>query len=454
MSIPAGDGRPPRSTAPGPSPSRAAEAAADAGLTHEALTAMHEHLHAVAELTVTAVSSEVPGYRDTLDGPERANLERAVELALRGFLLLAAGARGSGSSSPMAPALDGAYALGRGEARGGRSMDALLAAYRVGARVSWRELANLAVAAGLPAGRLVAFAELVFAYIDELSAASVAGHADELATTGRVRQRYLERLGHALVVGSPVEQLATAAERADWDPPAVLVAVVLPESQVRSALARVDPRTLQPTEDVPGLAAGDAVLLVPGGTAAPRARLLRALASVPCVVGPPRPWVQVSASFRRALRARELAVAGRMASGAAGGSPPGAHGASPPGAQGATAEHPRGPLDTEEHLPELVVGADPAALADLRARALAPLAGLRPAAAARLVETLRAWLLHHGRREGVAAELFVHPQTVRYRMGQLRELFGDRLDDPRTVLELTIALGTGPAPDSTTQAGW
>ena len=52
-------------------------------------------------------------------------------------------------STPIAPALEGAYELGRGEARSGRSMDALLAAYRVGARVSWRELAAGAVAAGL-----------------------------------------------------------------------------------------------------------------------------------------------------------------------------------------------------------------------------------------------------------------------------------------------------------------
>jgi hypothetical protein len=27
-------------------------------------------------------------------------------------------------------------------------------------------------------------------------------------------------------------------------------------------------------------------------------------------------------------------------------------------------------------------------------------------------------------------------------MGQLRELYGERLDEPRTVLELTIALGS------------
>ena len=56
------------------------------------------------------------------------------------------------------------------------------------------------------------------------------------------------------------------------------------------------------------------------------------------------------------------------------------------------------------------------ALADLRRRALEPLSELRPSAAARLEQTLRSWLLHGGRRDDVAAELTVHPQTVRYRM--------------------------------------
>ena len=40
--------------------------------------------------------------------------------------------------------------------------------------------------------------------------------------------------------------------------------------------------------------------------------------------------------------------------------------------------------------------------------------------------------------------LFVHPQTVRYRMGQLREAYGDGLDDPETVLALTVALACSP----------
>ena len=45
----------------------------------------------------------------------------------------------------------------------------------------------------------------------------------------------------------------------------------------------------------------------------------------------------------------------------------------------------------------------------------------------------------------MAADLHVHPQTVRYRLKQLRELFGPDLDgDPDTRLRLTLALAWGP----------
>jgi DNA-binding PucR family transcriptional regulator len=44
----------------------------------------------------------------------------------------------------------------------------------------------------------------------------------------------------------------------------------------------------------------------------------------------------------------------------------------------------------------------------------------------------------------VAAQLHVHPQTVRYRMARLRELFGDRLDDAEARFELQVALRIGP----------
>ena len=98
------------------------------------------------------------------------------------------------------------------------------------------------------------------------------------------------------------------------------------------------------------------------------------------------------------------------------------------------------PFDTEENLTALVLRADVDALADLRAAALKPLDGQRPAVREKLIETLRAWLLHQGRRDDVAAALFVHPQTVRYRLGQLRELYGEALADPEVVEQLVVAL--------------
>ncbi|RBY92688.1 CdaR family transcriptional regulator [Blastococcus sp. TF02A-30] len=377
-------------------------------------SAMRAHLPVVAERAVAEIIDEVPSYSAAFRGAMGRTIRGAVEVALAGFLELASTRSRGDAGTPIGPALEGAYELGRGEARNGRSMVALLAAYRVGARVSWQGLSTTAVSAGLSVEALARFAELVFAYIDALSAASVAGHADELATEGRVRGRLLERLAGRLVGGAAPHELDAAAEGADWSPPATLTAVVLPQNRVRGALVSLDARTLQVTEELPGLPAEHELtaLLVPDAEGSRRAPLLRALEGRGAVVGPPRPWREVAGSYDRAVRAVELRLSAAD----------------------------EAPLDTDERLAELVLLADGEALADLRARVLAPLADLAPAAREKLTETLRSWLLHHGRREQVAAELFVHPQTVRYRMGQLRDLYGSRLEDPRTVLELTVAL--------------
>ena len=173
---------------------------------------------------------------------------------------------------------------------------------------------------------------------------------------------------------------------------------------MRPVLGLVSAATIQARE-VPG-SEDVALLLVPDAHGRRRTALLRALRDRGSLAGPAVPWLEARRSVDRAVRARELGVE----------------------------------VDTESDLPRLVLHADESALADLRVRALAPLSGLRPAAAEKLADTLRAWLLHQGRRDDVAAALFVHPQTVRYRMGQLRDLYGDRLEDPDTVLELTLAL--------------
>jgi len=356
----------------------------------------------VADAVVAAILQEVPSYEDAFAGPMGETIREAVRVALGGFLSLASRARGD-LRAPPSTAVDGAYQLGRGEARSGRSTDAILAAYRIGARVSWRQMSARGVEAGLDAATLASFAELVFAYIDELSASTVAGHTDEQASADRMRQRRLERLSTHLLAGAPEATVLAAAERAEWAPPTTLTAVLLPGSQVRPALQVLDPRTLQAAE---GPDSEEVCLLVPDAHDRRRGALLRGLTDRGATVGPARPWLAVRSSQVRARRARDLGLRG----------------------------------ETDAHLVPLVLGADPEALTDLREGVLAPFADLRPATAEKLAETLRAWLLLQGRREEVAAALFVHPQTVRYRMGQVRELLGDRLDDPDEVLRLVLAL--------------
>jgi len=406
---------------------------ADLDLGSDIARALRDTLPSVAEHTVAAVVVEVPAYADAFSGEMGMNISGAVEKALLGFLKLATRPGHSDPGTPLGPALDTAYALGRGEARSGRSVDALLAAYRVGARVAWRELSATAATAGIPVTTMASFADLVFAYIDELSAASVAGHTDELATSGRVRERYLERLGQHLLAGAPADVLMASAARADWPAPSTLTAILLPVAHDRGLTALLPAGTLRPREELPGAPGGPVsgpvsgsvdsaetvLLLVPDLAEPDRRRLLGTLAGRRAVVGPPRAWMQVRSSYLRTVRALQVLPASTNDANA---------------------------VDTEEHLVDLVLRADPDALADLRAQALAPLAGLRPATAERLAGTLRSWLLHQGRRDEVAADLVVHAQTVRYRMGQLRELYGDRLQDPATVLALTIALGADPSP--------
>ncbi|HST65070.1 MAG TPA: helix-turn-helix domain-containing protein, partial [Mycobacteriales bacterium] len=186
------------------------------------------------------------------------------------------------------------------------------------------------------------------------------------------------------------------AERAGWVHPRTLTCLLGP-----AASSRLDRATLSIAADVldPALPAELVVSLLPD-VGPRRPALLRTLPAGAWALGPERPWTEAAASYRRARRGLD-----------------------------------RGRADTEAHLAELVLTADPEALADLRAQVLAPLAG-----ADRLADTLRSWLLHQGRRDDVARDLHVHPQTVRYRMTQVRALYGDRLQDPAVVRDLVLAL--------------
>ena len=253
---------------------------------------------------------------------------------------------------------------------------------------------------------LVRLAEAVFAYMDELSSASVEGYAFEqtlqVGESGRLRNALL-----ALLVqpGADEATVADAARRAGWSPPARVVAVVVPEAHAEGLAGALGPAALV------GELQESTVALVPAPRgAAARARVEAVLAGRDAVVGPPRPWASAGVSLRLARLASRLLPAGAA------------------------------PLDVAALAPRLLLLTAPELMDDLAERRLAPLQGLRPGTADRLAETLLSWLRHRGERQRVAAELHVHTQTVGYRLTQLRELFGDALEDPEARLELELAL--------------
>ena len=94
----------------------------------------------------------------------------------------------------------------------------------------------------------------------------------------------------------------------------------------------------------------------------------------------------------------------------------------------------------DEQLTALILHADRGLLDDLARQRLAPLADETESSRERLAKTLLAWLDHQGKVPEIAAALHVHPQTVRYRLGRLRECFGSALDDPEDRFELALVL--------------
>src|SRR4051794_36255056 len=104
---------------------------------------MREELPVAVDEVIAAIGQEVPAYRRPLEGAFGRGVRLGVTESLSRFVDWVARPEAGGARDTRI------YRdLGRGEARAGRSLDALLAAYRVGTRVSWRRLSSVAVAAG------------------------------------------------------------------------------------------------------------------------------------------------------------------------------------------------------------------------------------------------------------------------------------------------------------------
>jgi DNA-binding CsgD family transcriptional regulator len=363
-----------------------------------AAAAIEPELPRLAKEIVAAIQNEVPEYARPLRGEFGRGIRVGVEQALRRFI--------AAEEDGEVPSARLYRDLGRGEHRAGRSLDALQAAYRVGARVAWRRVSQLADGAGVPLGAQHDLAEAIFAYIDELAAESVEGYADAQAAEAGSIQRLREELLMLLIAEPPAtaSALEEAAARARWRLPQWIALIAVEGAHAARVARRLSGDVLYATDDVLGrIAVPDPSRARPELEAA--ARRYRAAVGL----GPTVPLGEAGRSARWATLAMRQASVGTA-------------------------------VAAEAQLATLLIKASPDIATRLREGVLLPLRDESETSRARLEVTLLAWLRHQGSQAAIAAELGVHPQTVRYRMRRLRELFGPDLQDPDKRFELELAL--------------
>jgi hypothetical protein len=358
-------------------------------------------LPAVADEIIEAVRG-VPDYARPIEGPFGETLRSGVQEGLRHFLAeIEAG-------GPLARP-DVLRQLGRGEMRAGRSLNSLLSAYRVGARVAWRRFAAAGAQAGLDPETMYLLAESLFAYIDVLSSESAEGHALEQSAVAGEAERRRRQLVRMLVREPQVDPdaMQAAAVEAGWPLPRQLAATVIDGPHREAVVGAL------PTGAITETFGESLVAIVPDPDGPGRhAALERAItgAGATAGLGTSVEWPEAAISLARARSVLELSY----------GSP--------------------GLIVAREKAGELLLRSDPRLAGELASDRLAVLAELSAGARARLTETLAVWLAEQGRLAKVAERLGIHPQTARYRLARLRELFGSALDDPDERFWLELAL--------------
>jgi hypothetical protein len=366
-------------------------------------------LDSVAEEIIEAIRRGVPEYARPLDDSYTKVLRQAVWYCVHQFV--------DRIADPAAPCEETAKLfldIGRTEAAEGRSLEALQTALRLGARVGWQRLHERAQQDSIDIEVFAHVGEAIFLYLDELAAACSAGYALAKAELVGERERRRSRLLDLIVADPPTAPTAVAdlARAADWALPRKVAAVALADRPGDS----VGSVPSLPPDVLIDMSGRDPFLLMPDPDGPGRARLLeRGLRGWSAAVGPAVPLGLASRSLRWARQTLALTQRG-------------------------ITEGTDGLVLCTDHMSTLVILSDEELVRTLGGRVLAPLRKLRPDQQDRLAETLLAWLQSADNAGAAAHRLHVHPQTVRYRLRQIAELFGDALQDPGARLELLIAL--------------
>jgi hypothetical protein len=271
---------------------------------------------------------------------------------------------------------------------------------------------------GLDSRSLTSLAEALFVFIEELSSASAHGYVDEQQASAAERERLRAHLADLLLSDrSDTASVHEVAVRAGWPVPATAAPVLIDseDDAAHAALRRLDQHCL-PVQHL-----GLSGVILPDADAPGRRAVIEAtLRRCGAVIGSNVPLDQLPASVRVTEAAVRLASSGVLRD---------------------------DPLFVADHYDTVMVARDPWLLEQLRRQVLAPLDAASPRVRQRLEETLFAWL--NATSDQQAAEvLHVHPQTIRYRVRQLREVFGATLDDPESRRRLVLAL----APTATSRS--
>jgi hypothetical protein len=315
---------------------------------------------------------------------------------------------------------------GRAEFLAGRTADPLQTSIRASARAAWRLISAGGRSAGLPAEALLTIAESIFTWVDQLSAVAVEGYQEaEAAARARAvdaHEQARRRLTRAILASEPVtdECLRALSETAGWPIPDRIVTIVVERRSDHDHLSdmREHREALVDLEGPPCV-----VLPDPGND---RQVVIDLIADRRAAVGPAVPLADGNRSVVLARRMLALAQSGAVPA--------------------------TGVTWCRDHLVTLLLLTDPLLTEQLREQTETAFAGLTPKQRDRMATTLLAWLQTRGTHNEIAARLDVHPQTVRYRINQLQQLFGDKLTDPDTRLTLELALRAQmlinrPAPD-------
>jgi hypothetical protein len=360
-------------------------------------------LPALVEEMVTEIRASVAEYARPGDGSYTRGMRRGAEEAASQFV-----ERIADPGAGWDRAADVFRRLGRAEAGEGRTLEALQSALRAGARVALRWLTDASRWMDAPLETLGLLAEALFVFLDEIAAWSADGYA-QARTVDEVQARRRRLLGLLLAEPQPAaEAVSEMARLAQWRQPRLVSVVVLADHHPSGRVPALTGEVLADLDRAPP------VLIVPDPYGPGRRDMLeRGLRGFRGAVGPPTAPREAAKSLHWAREALGLAE------------------------QGVFGDCPI--VHCDDHLTEMVLRRGGDLLDRLEARRLAPLANMAPGRRDMLAETLLAWL-ETGKSSSVASRLFIHPQTARYRLHKLQDLFGDQLDNPDARFELALVL--------------